>query len=196
MSNRVDIEIPEFTQADVIRITGVSAKTLQNWTDPGRGILRLSQGDVGKGRRRLYSPLDMMAVSLIAHLGALGIAPNLVSQLFYDKDPKVSDWFKAAVDDDAREQICRIHFDADGLFARLIASNEDNERFIYESENLADLRFAFIQVSLTGIATFVIQGIHELQLEETPEDERSEADKAISALRAALLEDRKKARRS
>ncbi|WP_417667755.1 hypothetical protein [Roseibium sp.] len=195
MSKRVDIDIAEFTQADVIRITAVSAKTLQNWTDPTRGILRLSQENVGKGRRRFYSPLDMMAVVLIAHLSALGIAPNLVSQLFYDKDQKVSDWFKAAVNDDECEHICRIFFDADGLFARLIASNADNERFIYETESLADQRFAFIQASLTSIATFVIHGIRELQFEETPEDERSDADKAIFALRAALLEDKKKAKR-
>lgn len=195
MSNRVDIEVPEYTQADVIRITGVSAKTLQNWTDPNRGILRLSQGNVGKGRRRLYSPMDMMAVVLIGHLSALGIAPNLVSQLFYDKDQKVSDWFKTAVDDDECEHICRIFFDADGLFARLIASTEDNERFIYETESLADRRFAFVQASLTSIATFVIHGIRELQFEETSEDERSNADKAIVALKAALLEDKKKAKR-
>jgi len=186
VSKQVEIGIPEFTQADVIRITGVNAKTLQNWTDPTRGILRLCQGQVGKGRRRLYSPLDIMAVTLIAHLSALGVSPNLVSQLFYDRDPKVSDWLKAATEDDKADYICRIYFVADGLIARLIASTEDNERFIYESECLTDQRFAFIQVSLTSITAFVVQGIKEIYFEETPKGELSESDRSIMAMRTAL----------
>ncbi|MEP2703423.1 MAG: MerR family transcriptional regulator [Roseibium sp.] len=194
MSGRVDIEVPEYTQADVIRITGVSAKTLQNWTDPSRGILKLSQDGVGKGRRRLYSALDIMAVKLIAQLSALGVSPNLVSQLFYDREPKVSEWFKSAVDNSENDHICRIFFDAEGLFARLIASNEDNERYIYETER-ADERFAFIQVSLTAMAAFVRYGIDEIRFEETPEDQRSEQDKAIRALRTELRKDKKKSKR-
>jgi len=122
VSNSSDIEVPEFTQADVIRITRVSAKTLQNWTDPNREILRLSQGIVGKGRRRLYSALDIMAVTMIAHLSALGVSPNLVSQLFYKPNTKVGDWLKLAAENLDKEYICRIVFDADGLTASLIAS--------------------------------------------------------------------------
>lgn len=193
MSNRVDIEVPEYTQADVIHITAVSAKTLQNWTDPNRGILRLSQDSVGKGRRRLYSALDIMAVTMIAHLSALGVSPNLVSQLFYEREAKVSDWLKSAFEDSDRDYICRIFFDADGLFARLIASSKDNDRFAYE-EDWAEQRFAFIQVSLTRIASFVVFGIRDIRFEETQEDQKTEAEKAIYAASKELLGDQKKAK--
>lgn len=193
MSNRVDIEVSEYTQADVIRITAVSAKTLQNWTDPNRGILRLSQESVGKGRRRLYSALDIMAVTMIAHLSALGVSPNLVSQLFYERDAKVGDWLTAAAENLDKEYICRIFFDADGLFARLIASPEDNDRFVYD-DDWADQRFAFIQVSLTRIASFVAHGINDIRFDETPDDQKSETDRAIRAARDDLFKDRKKAK--
>ncbi|MTI43879.1 MerR-like DNA binding protein [Roseibium hamelinense] len=193
MSNRVDIEIPEFTQADVIRITGVSAKTLQNWTDPNRGILRLSQDGVGKGRRRLYSALDIMAVTMIAHLSALGVSPNLVSQLFYKPGAKVGDWLRVAAENLDKEYIGRIVFDADGLFANLISSPEDNERFAYGDDWARD-RMAFIQVSLTRIASYVAHGINDIQFDETPDDQKSETDKAIRAARDELLKNRKKAK--
>ena len=193
MSNSSDIEVPEFTQADVIRITGVSAKTLQNWTDPSREILRLSQGSVGKGRRRLYSALDIMAVTMIAHLSALGVSPNLVSQLFYKPNAKVGDWLKLAAENLDKEYICRIVFDADGLFASLIASPEDNEKFAY-GDDWARHRMAFIQVSLTRIASFVAHGIDDIQFDETPDDQKSEDDIAIRAARDELFKDRKKAK--
>ena len=164
VSNRVDIEIPEYTQADVIRITAVSAKTLQNWTDPNRGILRLSQDSVGKGRRRLYSALDIMAVTMIAHLSALGVSPNLVSQLFYEREAKVSDWLITAAENLDKEYICRIVFDENGLFASLITSPEDNERFAYGDDWARD-RMAFIQVSLTRIASFVGHGIEDIRFD-------------------------------
>jgi len=193
VSNSSDIEVPEFTQADVIRITGVSAKTLQNWTDPSREILRLSQGSVGKGRRRLYSALDIMAVTMIAHLSALGVSPNLVSQLFYKPNAKVGDWLKLAAENLDKEYICRIVFDADGLFASLIASPEDNEKFAY-GDDWARHRMAFIQVSLTRIASFVAHGIDDIQFDETPDDQKSEDDIAIRAARDELFKDRKKAK--
>lgn len=196
MSNRVDIKVSEYTQADVIRITAVSAKTLQNWTDPNRGILRLSQDSVGKGRRRLYSPLDIMAVLLIAQLASLGIAPNLVSQLFYEEKSLMSDWFQLAVEDTDREHVCRIFFDANGLFARLISTKEENKVFAYEAEDLLDKCFAFVQASLTGIAAFVLQGISEIRFEETPDQERSAKDKAIFAMRDELREMKKKDRQA
>jgi DNA-binding transcriptional MerR regulator len=184
VSTRFDIDIPEFTQADVIRITKVSAKTLQNWTDPNRGILRLSQASLGKGRRRMYSPLDMMAVTLIAHLSALGIAPNIVSSLFYENG--ISDWIRAAVADEEQFHVCRISFDADGLYARLITTDEENRRFARRSEELTEQRFAFVQLSLSDIAAFVLLGIKEISVEETPENERSHADRTFQAVRAHL----------
>ncbi|EFO31164.1 hypothetical protein TRICHSKD4_3393 [Roseibium sp. TrichSKD4] len=193
MSNSSDIEVPEFTQADVIRITRVSAKTLQNWTDPSREILRLSQGSVGKGRRRLYSALDIMAVTMIAHLSALGVSPNLVSQLFYKPEAKVGDWLTTAAENLDKEYICRIVFDADGLFASLIASPEDNERFAYGDDWARD-RMAFIQVSLTRIASFVAHGIDDIRFDETPDDQKSEKEKAIRTLRDELLKDKKRAK--
>lgn len=185
MSTRVDIDVPEFTQADVIRITAVSAKTLQNWTDPNRGILRLSQGPVGKGRRRLYSPVDIMGVTLIAQLGALGIAPQIVSSLLY-KEEGISDWIRAAAKDTDRHHVCRIFFNADGLYAQRITSDEDNRIFVRGGEDLTERRFAFVQVSMSDIAAFVLQGIWDIQIDETPEEELSDADKSIRAMRRHL----------
>lgn len=193
MSNSSDIEVPEFTQADVIRITGVSAKTLQNWTDPSREILRLSQDSVGKGRRRLYSALDIMAVAMIAHMSALGVSPNLVSQLFYKPGAKVGDWLTVAAENLNKEYICRIVFDADGLFASLIASPQDNERFAYGDDWARD-RIAFIQVSLTRIASYVAHGIDDIRFDGTPDDQKSEKEKAIRAMRDELFKDKKRAK--
>ncbi|GAA0785422.1 MerR family transcriptional regulator [Roseibium denhamense] len=193
MSNRVDIEIPEYTQADVIRITSVSAKTLQNWTDPNRGILRLSQGSVGKGRRRLYSALDIMAVTMIAHLSGLGVSPNLVSQLFYEREVKLGDWFKSAVEDPESEHICRIYFDADGLYARLITSKFENDRYAFE-DFWEGARFAFIQLSLSKIASFVSFGIRDIYFEETPEEHETEGAKKLFDASKAMLNEIRRAK--
>lgn len=186
-----DVDIPEFTQADVVFITSVNAKTLQNWTDPNRGILRLSQGSVGKGRRRLYSPLDIMSVVLISQLAALGIAPNVVSHLLYDAE-KISSWLKEAYEKDELPHVCRIFFGPDGLLAQLVVSREDEKIFVGLTEDWSNKRFAFIQVSLSDIAAFVKSGIYDIRIEEIAEEELTPAERSVKRMRKHIQESRTK----
>ncbi|MEP3427121.1 MAG: hypothetical protein ABJN98_00420 [Roseibium sp.] len=186
MKQGFNIDTPEFTQADVVLVTGVSAKTLQNWTDPSRSILRLSQGNVGKGRRRLYSPLDMMALTLITQLGVLGISPNVVSRLFYDEESSVSEWFKLASRDLSREHICRVYFGENGLCAELVSSQEQNKKYVYEQENGPPRGYAFVQATLTSVAKFVLYGVAEMPFEQTPDGALSARDNIIIEIREEL----------
>lgn len=61
-----DLHTPRFTQPEVLRVTKVKPVLLQTWL--ARGALVLTQQHPGSGRRRLYSPLDVVRVAVMRRL--------------------------------------------------------------------------------------------------------------------------------
>jgi hypothetical protein len=65
------IDDPQFTNADIEKACYVTATQLHNWVS--RGWLRLTSATPGKGRRRLYTGRDAVAVALAAALQPFGM---------------------------------------------------------------------------------------------------------------------------
>ena len=67
----IDLHTPRFAQPEVLRVSGLSAATLQTWVN--RGHVQLSEQNPGSGRRRLYSPLDVVNLAIMGRLYGFGI---------------------------------------------------------------------------------------------------------------------------
>lgn len=67
-----DLNAPLFPQQTVLKVTGLSSATLQNWAN--RGIIKLGEQNPGRQARRLYSQLDMMRLVTIGELTRVGIS--------------------------------------------------------------------------------------------------------------------------
>ncbi|MEM7223002.1 MAG: MerR family transcriptional regulator [Pseudomonadota bacterium] len=68
-----DLTTPRFAQPEVLNvIRGLSAGLLQTWVN--RGHIVLSDQNPGSGRRRLYSPIDIVKLALMARLASFGIS--------------------------------------------------------------------------------------------------------------------------
>ena len=63
---------PQFTGDDVIAVTDLTASQLHNWVSRDWGF-RLSQGNPGKGKRRLFSGNDIIALSLAESLSPFNL---------------------------------------------------------------------------------------------------------------------------
>ena len=61
-----------YPQQVVLKVTGLTAGTLQNWAN--RRIVKLSVQNPGRQARRLYSPLDMMKLLTVAELSRFGVS--------------------------------------------------------------------------------------------------------------------------
>ena len=76
--DRIDLEQITFTQADVLRLVhGLAAKDLQNWHE--RKVL--TGPSTGKGVRRQYTALGVIAVRFILRMVDLGLKPSDAAQL-------------------------------------------------------------------------------------------------------------------
>jgi hypothetical protein len=62
----------QFTGDDVIAVTTLTASQLHNWVSRDWGF-RLSQANPGKGKRRLYSGNDVIALNLAQELAPFGL---------------------------------------------------------------------------------------------------------------------------
>lgn len=71
------IDHPTHTQRTVRRVTTLSPATLQNWAN--RHVIKLSDQNPGKSRKRMYSMLDMVRLVTMAHLTEMGISAKLAS---------------------------------------------------------------------------------------------------------------------
>lgn len=60
-----------FTQADVLRVTRLRERVLQTWVN--RGVIAVGRQNPGTGRRRLYSPLDIVKLALMRRVADLGL---------------------------------------------------------------------------------------------------------------------------
>ncbi len=73
------LDSPQFTNEDVLAVTGLSATQLHNWVS--RGWVTIRHQSPGKGRRRLFCGADVLAIELAAALAPFGmvqIADQLV----------------------------------------------------------------------------------------------------------------------
>jgi hypothetical protein len=64
--------VPQFTAEDALTATGITASQLHNWTGRDWGF-RFAQGNPGKGRRRLFSAMDVITLQLADYLAAFGM---------------------------------------------------------------------------------------------------------------------------
>ena len=69
----IDLEERRFGQPDVIAITGLPAKTLQNWNE--RGLIPGEHQKPRKGGRRLYTGFEVMALGFMAEVTNLTRLP-------------------------------------------------------------------------------------------------------------------------
>lgn len=60
-----------FTQADVLRLTRLREPVLQTWVN--RGVIAVGRQNPGTGRRRFYSPLDIVKLALMRRVADLGL---------------------------------------------------------------------------------------------------------------------------
>tara|TARA_R110002072_G_scaffold138109_5_gene281203 strand:+ start:32429 stop:33256 length:828 start_codon:yes stop_codon:yes gene_type:complete len=65
------LDDPQFTNADAEACSYVSATQLHNWVS--RGWVRLTHANPGKGKRRLYTGKDIIAVAVAAALQPFGM---------------------------------------------------------------------------------------------------------------------------
>ncbi len=71
---RQEMTIPRFSQAVVVKATGLPAKTLQNYID--RKIFTVYASNPGKGQRRLYSAADIVLLAGMKAVSGFGIPPT------------------------------------------------------------------------------------------------------------------------
>lgn len=69
----IDLEERPFSQRDVLAITGLTAKTLQNWND--RGIRPGPKQSPGKAGKRRYSGFEVIALGLMKEITELTRLP-------------------------------------------------------------------------------------------------------------------------
>lgn len=185
----MEINTALFTQAEVLKVTRISAKTLQNWIDPSRGILKVGGQGIGRGNRRLYSAVDIMGLVLIGHLVALGVAPTIISALFYQD---IRSWLEQASQEGASLHVCRIDFDNEGPAARLLLGERDFKRWQTDHENLELRRFAHIEVNLSDISAYVRWHLQDILDDEQDEAALTPSEKTVRSLRRSLLDKKDK----
>lgn len=71
------LAIPKYTRPEVLRVTGLRPDVLQTWVN--RRVIALPEQNPGSGRRRLYSPLDVVKLAIMRRMAedlkiALGVA--------------------------------------------------------------------------------------------------------------------------
>lgn len=77
--NEFDLTTPRFAQPEVLAVTGLASGVLQSWLS--RGHITLSEQNPGTGRSRLYAPLDVVKLTIIAHLSRFSIPITYSSKL-------------------------------------------------------------------------------------------------------------------
>ncbi len=85
----LDLQSPRFAQPDVLRVTGLRAPVLQTWVN--RGHIRLSEQNPGTGRRRLYSPIDVVKLAIMRRLYDFGIDITYSQELAEDVARKLQE---------------------------------------------------------------------------------------------------------
>lgn len=68
----VPLQAAVFTQAEVVKLTGINAATLQNWVN--RSILKLKEQNPGRRSRRYYRQLDIIRVISLLELCRVGMS--------------------------------------------------------------------------------------------------------------------------
>lgn len=176
-----DPDHPQFVHEDVVRIAGTSAKTLHNWIDPTRAIIRLASPRPGKGVRRLYSALDVCVVTLAVNLTNLGVTPVTVATLFYgeDRGTSIIDTLRDAWNRMDSEVFCDIEI----VGGKMIVSVFTGESAAPDRSDISNRRFAFIRINLNAIVTYARQQLEDILLLEADENSLSPQEKAVFNLR-------------
>jgi hypothetical protein len=71
---RDQLTVPRFTQADVLKATGLSAQTLQNYVT--REVFEVYSASAVQGHRRLYSAADVVLLACMSAVSGFSIPPR------------------------------------------------------------------------------------------------------------------------
>lgn len=77
-----DLHTPRFTQTEALAVSGLTAPTLQTWVN--REHVTLSDQNPGRGRRRVYSPLDVVKLAIMRRLFDFGVDITYIKELAED----------------------------------------------------------------------------------------------------------------
>lgn len=89
---RLDLTHPQFTQAQVVGITGLAPKTLQNWAS--RGIIELAEQNPGRQAKRLYSALDIIKLGFISRIvDGSGVSASVASMFADQIADRALEWW-------------------------------------------------------------------------------------------------------
>lgn len=75
----LDIDLPAYTQAEVIGFTKLKPVLLQNWVN--RAIVKLTVQNPGRQNRRLYTLRDVFKLLVMARLHGIGLTPNTAAKV-------------------------------------------------------------------------------------------------------------------
>lgn len=138
---RVDLSKPQFTQAQVLKcVPALSARTLQNWTDPSRNLIRFPRP--GRQGKVLWSALQIVKLAFMAQVVRLGIPPRVALGLADDlKERAVRVHATHPVDEDGGRLSWPIAYDQQDRYHRgSIFLDGDRHRMIIHGRDLAQYR--------------------------------------------------------
>lgn len=79
----------QFTQPDVVELTGITPATLQNWVN--RGVIRLAESNPGRQAKRTYCVSDVLRIAFYVSMGKLGLSPTVSEQIFEYVESEIAD---------------------------------------------------------------------------------------------------------
>lgn len=74
-----ELSEPKYSNADVLRVTGIKMGTFQMWLN--RYMVKLSDRNPGKGQQRTYSAEDVLRLAIIAKLVNCGFPPSTAATM-------------------------------------------------------------------------------------------------------------------
>lgn len=180
---------PIHQRGDVIMMTNVSAASLHNWlTRPyGKGGLKLDPRQKGgTGNRRLFSGFDIVKIDVTQNLLPLGIGPTTVNSII--ASDRFKEWVRLCLGPAGEKPLYRlivITKTEAGLLVDYLATRDMTQVWEREFEDLLGAPKAHVVLRLGDIVDRVRQRIRALEIERKPDEQRTDAERAILSMRRA-----------
>lgn len=168
--SKLDINLPQFTQSEVVLVLNVQPTTLQNWAN--RGLIQLSESRPGRSQRRLYSASDVVKVKVMLELTSLGVSAGYAKDF---ADHIVPTCFRHMEEIRDYEKKTGKTVYGDGMEVRLYKVDGDFkfegpfgfQESLHSAVRDYDLdRHVFIQVNMNSLIWSTLRGLLDLLLDE------------------------------
>jgi DNA-binding transcriptional MerR regulator len=103
----MDLRRANFTNADVLRATGLKNGTLQMWLM--RGIVRPTEDSAGTGQERRYSATDIAKISVVAGLVATKLAVSEAAEIVDQVEAERAQDWRAVIESTARGEFLNVY---------------------------------------------------------------------------------------